>query len=133
MSQLEVGQRVVHKVFAPISRHTLALYCGASGDLNPMHVDIDFAKASGYDDVFSHGMLVMGYLGQAVTDAFAPTSLRSLKTRFASITQLGAQITCEGRVAEITEHKGERRARINLTATDEAGGLKLTGEAVVAL
>ena len=133
MSGPEVGQRVVHKVFAPISRHTLALYCGASGDLNPMHVDIDFAKASGYDDVFSHGMLVMGYLGQAVTDAFAPASLRSLKTRFASVTQLGARITCEGRIAELLDHDGERRARISLTATDETGSVKLSGEAVMAL
>ena len=27
-----VGDRVVHKEFPPITRHTLALYCGASGD-----------------------------------------------------------------------------------------------------
>lgn len=133
MSQPEIGQCVVRKVFAPISRHTLALYCGASGDLNPMHVDIDFAKASGYDDVFSHGMLVMAYLGQTVTDAFPPARLRSLKTRFAAITQLGAQVTCEGRVAELLEHDGERQARISLTATDEAGSVKLIGEAIVAL
>ncbi len=133
MNALEIGQRVLHKAYAPISRHTLALYCGASGDLNPMHVDSDFARAAGYADVFSHGMLVMAYLGQAVTDAFPPSRLRSFKTRFAAITQLGAQVTCEGRVAELLEHDGERRARISLTATDEAGSVKLNGEAVVAL
>ncbi len=36
-----------------------------------MHVDIDFAKAAGFPDVFSHGMLVMACLGQALTDAVA--------------------------------------------------------------
>ena len=55
-----VGDRIVHKTFPPITRHTLALYCGASGDHNPIHVDSDFAKAAGFPDVFSHGMLVDG-------------------------------------------------------------------------
>ena len=45
ISHPAVGERIVHKTFPPITRHTLALYCGASGDHNPMHVDIDFAKA----------------------------------------------------------------------------------------
>ena len=69
--------------FPPITRHTLALYCGASGDHNPMHVDIDFAKAAGFPDVFAHGMLVMACLGQALTDAVAPGRIRSFSTRFA--------------------------------------------------
>lgn len=128
-----VGDRIVHKTFPPITRHTLALYCGASGDHNPIHVDIDFAKAAGFTDVFSHGMLVMGYLGQALTDAVSPSRIRAFSTRFAAITQLGAQLTCEGHVAELLEHKGERRARLTLTTKDEKGEVKLAGEAVVAL
>ena len=70
--QLGVGDRIVHKEFPEITRHRLALYCGASGDHNPIHVDLDFAKKAGFPDVFSHGMLVMAYLGQALTDAVAP-------------------------------------------------------------
>ena len=76
-----VGERIVHKTFPPITRHTLALYCGASGDHNPIHVDIDFARAAGFPDVFSHGMLVMAYLGQALTDAVGPSRIRSFSTR----------------------------------------------------
>lgn len=128
-----VGDRIVHKTFPPISRHTLALYCGASGDHNPMHVDIDFAKAAGFPDVFSNGMLVMGYLGQALTDAVSSSRIRAFSTRFAAITQLGAQLTCEGHVTELLEEKGERRARLTLTTKDEKGEVKLAGEAIVAL
>ena len=128
-----VGDRIVHKTFPPITRHTLALYCGASGDHNPMHVDIDFAQASGFPDVFSHGMLVMGYLGQALTDAVAPGRIRSFSTRFAAITQLGAQLTCEGQVTELFEHNGERRAKLALTTKDQHGEVKLAGEAIIAL
>lgn len=128
-----VGERIVHKSFPPITRHTLALYCGASGDHNPMHVDIDFAKAAGFPDVFSHGMLVMGYLGQALTDAIPPNRIRSFSTRFASITQLGARLTCEGHVTELIEDNGEKQVRIALTTKDEAGEVKLAGEAIIAL
>ncbi|MGP9810544.1 MaoC family dehydratase [Rhodopseudomonas sp. NSM] len=128
-----VGDRVVRKQFPPISRHRLALYCGASGDHNPIHVDIDFAKASGFPDVFSHGMLVMGYLGQALSDAFSPDRIRAFSTRFAAITQVGAELTCEGTVAELFEAGGERRARLALTTKDQHGETKLAGEAIVAL
>jgi acyl dehydratase len=131
--QPAIGERIVHKVFPPITRHTLALYCGASGDHNPIHVDLDFARAAGYPDVFAHGMLVMGYLGQALTDAVPPPRLRAFSTRFVAITQLGARLTCEGHVAEFVEHHGEPCAKLALTTRDENGDVKLAGEAVIAL
>jgi acyl dehydratase len=132
-TSLKVGDRIIGKTFPPISRHTLALYCGASGDLNPIHVDSDYAKSAGFPDVFAHGMLIMGYLGQALTDAAPPDRLRSFSTRFVAITQLGAEIACEGTVAELLEADGERRARLALTAKDEKGEIKLAGEAIIAL
>jgi acyl dehydratase len=128
-----VGARIVHKEFPPITRHTLALYCGASGDHNPIHVDLDFAKKAGFPDVFSHGMLVMAYLGQALTDAVPPPRLRNFSTRFVAITQLGARLTCEGHVSELIDHNGERCAKLALTTKDENGEVKLSGEAVIAL
>ncbi|HWV96612.1 MAG TPA: MaoC family dehydratase [Xanthobacteraceae bacterium] len=127
-----VGDRVVHKTFPPITRHTLALYCGASGDHNPMHVDIDFARKAGFPDVFAHGMLVMAYLGQALTDAVSPRNIRAFSTRFAAITQLGARLTCEGHVSELIERDGEPCMKIALVAKDDAGEAKLLGEAIVA-
>jgi len=128
-----VGERIVHKAFPPITRHRLALYCGASGDHNPIHVDIDFAKQAGFPDVFSHGMLVMAYLGQALTDAVEPSRIRSFSTRFAAITQLGAKLICEGTVTELFEEKGEKRAKLALTTKDQNGEVKLAGEAIIAL
>ena len=128
-----IGERIVHKEFPPITRHRLALYCGASGDHNPIHVDLDFAKQAGFPDVFSHGMLVMAYLGQALTDAVPAGRLRSFSTRFVAITQLGAKLTCEGHVAELVDYNGERCAKLALTTKDQNGDVKLSGEAIVAL
>ena len=78
-------------------------------------------------------MLVMAYLGQALTDAVTPSAIRSFSTRFVAITQLGARLTCEGSVVELFEAEGEKRARLSLTAKDEKGEVKLAGEAVIAL
>ena len=133
VNQPAVGERIVQKEFPTITRHKLALYCGASGDHNPIHVDVDFARKAGFPDVFSHGMLAMAYLAQALTDAVAPSRIRSFSTRFAAITQLGAQLVCEGTVTELLEHKGERRAKIALITKDQNGEVKLIGEAIVAL
>jgi acyl dehydratase len=133
VNQPAVGERIVQKEFPTITRHKLALYCGASGDHNPIHVDVDFARQAGFPDVFSHGMLAMAYLGQALTDAVAPSRIRSFSTRFAAITQLGAQLVCEGTVTELLEHKGERRAKIALITKDQNGEVKLIGEAIIAL
>ncbi len=128
-----VGQKLANKSFAPISRHRLALYCGASGDHNPIHVDTDFATKAGFPDVFAHGMLVMGYLGQALTDAVSPDRIRAFSTRFAAITQVGARLSCEGEVMDVFTSDGEQRARIMLTMKDEKGDIKLAGEAIVAI
>jgi acyl dehydratase len=133
LDSAKVGDPVVDKTFPRITRSKLALYAGASGDHNPIHIDSDSARRAGFPDVFSHGMLVMGLLGQALTDAVRPDRLRSFSTRFVAITQLGATIRCEGTLAELFEAEGERRARLELTAKDENGDVKLAGEAIVAL
>ncbi len=127
------GAEIGRLTAGPITRHMLALYCGASGDHNPIHVDIDFAKAAGMPDVFAHGMLSMAFLGRLVTKLAPQTELRSFGARFTSITQLGSEITCTAKLVERFEEGGEKRARLELVAADQKGDVKLMGDAVVAL
>lgn len=117
----------------PITRTTLAYFCGASNDHNPMHVDSDFAKAAGMDDVFAHGMLDMAYVGQLLTQWVPQSALRTFEVKFGSIAHLGNVITCRGRVVEKMVVDGEQRVRVKLTAADQEGNVKLTGETVIAL
>jgi acyl dehydratase len=133
MNDLKVGDALPAFTTPPVSRLTLALYCGASGDHNPMHVDSDYAKAGGSPDVFAHGMLSMGYLGRLLTHWVPQRQLREYGVRFVAITQVGEAITCSGTVTEVFEQAGERRARLTLQTTNQHGQVKLTGDAVVAL
>ncbi len=132
-SQLKAGDALPAFTTPPVTRLTLALYCGASGDHNPMHVDIDYARAGGSPDVFAHGMLSMGYLGRLLTNWVPQQRIREYGVRFVAITQVGEAITCSGTVTELFEVNGERRARLTLQTTNQHGQVKLTGDAVVAL
>ena len=114
----------------PISRLTLALYCGASGDHNPIHVDSDFARAAGMDDVFAHGMLGMAYMACVVTGWVPQRAIRALNTRFVAITHVGDRITCSG---SVVEKLADRQVRVALTAQDQSGVVKLAGDAIVEL
>jgi len=133
MKELNVGEVLEPLNQEPISRKTLALFAGASGDHNPIHIDTDFAKSVGLDDVFAHGMLGMAYLGQLLTLFTEQKNLRSYSVRFSSITQVGAQLKCSGKVIEIFEENNERLLRLELSATDQNNDVKLSGDAVIAL
>ncbi|WP_232059189.1 MaoC/PaaZ C-terminal domain-containing protein [Kineobactrum salinum] len=119
--------------FGPVSRTTLALYAGASGDHNPVHIDIDFAKKAGLPDVFVQGMLSFGVLSRVATQWAGVDRLRGFGVRFASITQVHDAISCKGTITEVYEEAGERRARVEVVATAQDGRQTLRGEAVVAL
>ena len=127
---IEVGTVLPPLQAEPISRLTLALYCGASGDHNPIHVDIDFARAAGMDDVFAHGMLPTAYLARLVTAWVPQRALRSLKARFVAIAHVGDRLTCSATVAEKLPG---RLVRLELSVRDQSGIEKLAGEAVVEL
>jgi acyl dehydratase len=130
---IRVGDELPTFATAPISRSVLALYCGASGDHNPIHVDIDFARQAGMDDVFAHGMLSMAYLGRLLTNWAPQRALRSYGVRFVAITHVGDAVTCSGKVVEKFEQDGEKRIRIELETRNQTGDIKLKGEAVVTL
>jgi acyl dehydratase len=132
-NDIQVGDKIPALELPPISRLTLALYCGASGDHNPIHVDSDFAKSAGMPDVFAHGMLSMAWLGRALTQWVPQTAIRDYSVRFAAITQVHEKITCTGEVVEKFERDGERRVRLTLTTANADGQIKLAGDAVVAL
>ncbi len=130
---VKVGDTIPALTTEPITRTTLALYAGASGDHNPMHIDSDFAKRAGESDVFAHGMLSMAYLSRALLGYAPQSAVRSFGVRFASIVRVGEQVTCTGQVVEVFQANGETRAKLDLTATTSKGVVALKGEAVIAL
>ena len=130
---IAVGAELPSLELPPVTRTTLALFAGASGDHNPIHIDIDFAKKAGMPDVFAQGMLPMAYLGRLLSNWAPQQAIRSFGVRFGAMTQLCDRLTCSGKVVEKREQGGERLARLEIRVADQKGEVKLQGEALIAL
>ena len=130
---VQVGDPLPALELAAVDRTTLALFGGASGDHNPIHIDIDFARRAGMPDVFAHGMLGMAWVGRLLTRWAPQSRLRRFDVRFQGITHLGNAMRCSGRVVEKIERDGERCVRIEMQSTNQYGQTKIAGEAIVAL
>jgi acyl dehydratase len=110
-----------------ITRSTLALYAGASGDHNPVHIDTDACAAVGIPDVFAHGMLSMAYLGRLLTDWTPQGRIRSYGVRFSAITPVNVTPVCRGTVTTVEDGL----AHLDLTVSLSDGTVTLQGSAVV--
>ncbi|MGH8465239.1 MAG: MaoC/PaaZ C-terminal domain-containing protein [Pseudomonas sp.] len=130
---IQVGFELPSLTLPAVNRTTLALYAGASGDHNQVHIDLDFARKARQADVFAHGMLSVAYLGRLLTRWVAQAQIRSLSVRFTGITQLGHVPTCSATVIECFEVEGEPRVRLAIRCANQYDEDKLVGEAVVAL
>ena len=127
---VKVGDELPPVVKGPIQQIQLTRYAGASGDFNPIHQDAEFAKAAGMGDVFAHGMLSMGFVGQVVTDWAGPAAVRKLNVRFAAIVRLKDVITCKGRVLD---KSSANLVGVEIWAENQRGEKVVTGKATVSL
>jgi acyl dehydratase len=99
--QLAVGQElpVSERV---VTRADVEAYAQASGDLNPLHRDVEVAHASGFPGVVAHGMLTMGTLASSLGGWLGdPRALVRLKVQFRSPVFLGDRIESGGTVRSI--------------------------------
>lgn len=128
---VNVGDEIPKLVVGPVTRHDLALYCGASGDHNPIHTDSDFAKKAGLGDVIVHGMLQMAYLGRLLSDWVPQDQIREFTSRFTAMARPHDTITCTGKVTEKYEVDGEKLVKLELAAATDKGDTTLMGTAVV--
>ncbi|KAF1066514.1 MaoC family dehydratase [Variovorax sp.] len=130
---VQVGDELPPLQLPPVDRTTLALFAGASGDHNPIHIDTDMARRAGMPDVFAQGMLGMAWLGRLLTQWAPQSQLRRFDVRFQGLTHLGHAVRCTGRVVEKLERNGERCVRVEVSSTNQHGQVRIAGEALVAL
>lgn len=119
-----------------IDRAQLVRYAGASGDLNPLHWNEEFARSVGFPSVIAHGMFNMALVARVVGDWTGdPGVLRRLRVQFRKEVLPDETLVAKGRVAE--KREGDRTVRIELWAELERDGRTIqaikNGEAVVEL
>ena len=131
-SQVTVGTTLPRLATGRITRHRVARYAHGSGDLNPIHVDTDFARGqAGLPDVIVHGMYSMGMLARLLGSWAGPASVRWIDTRFAAMLPVLEGLDCEGVVEAVEPAPGGVLATVKLSALRSDGSVVSSGSALV--
>ena len=126
-----IGEFLPELKLEAVSRTNLALYAGASGDHNPLHIDTDYANEIGLPDVIAHGMLIMGYLGRILTNSFSQGQIIEYSVQFSSITNIGDELTCSAKVVKTSTNGKSKNLKLELNVTDQHDDLKLKGYSLI--
>jgi acyl dehydratase len=96
-------------------------YAGASGDFNPIHIDVDFAKQVGLPSNILHGLWTMALVARANVNAAGgdPRALKRLSVQFRGMGFPEQEITVTGSVKE------ERDGRTIVETQAEQGGKRI--------
>jgi 3-hydroxybutyryl-CoA dehydratase len=86
-----------------VTQEQINAYADASGDYNPLHIDPDFAAKTELGGTVAHGMLILAYLSEFMTQNFGETWINSgsLNARFKGAAYPGDTITVSGKVTGV--------------------------------
>lgn len=130
---LEVGTEGPTRVDDPYRVTDFVRYQGASGDMNPIHHDTEFAREAGFPGPFAVGMLGAGILATWATDWLGAANVRRFKVQWREQAWPGDVLTSAGRVVAVREEGGERFVDLEMAVTRQTGGVHLKGWATFAV
>ena len=130
------GDTIVGPSFA-VSRESIRLFCDASLDYNPLHLDDEFMKndfgKTNFGGIIMHGMNNFGLISRMVTDwAFAAGARqRRLDTRWVKPVRPGDTIQPSAIVK--AKHRTQKAGwvMLDVVVQNQAGEPVATGEAMV--
>ena len=114
-----------------ISESDIYTYAGLIGDINPLHVNEEYAKTTRFGGRIAHGMLTASFfstiVGMLIPGADAIYLGQTCK--FLLPVRIGDTITTTGQVTKIIKEK--RIAYMKTTVTNQKGEVVVEGEATV--
>ena len=125
----DIGTVVATLQPAPSTAEDLVLYAKASGDSNPLHLKLEFARKAGFDNLVVHGMLGMAHMGRLLTTHFPAATITSFSARFSAVILVGEQVCYQATLEEC----GPAFYRLALVATTAAGVVAIKGDAVIGI
>ena len=121
----------------PVSRESIRLFCDASLDYNPLHLDDDYMKGSfgktQFGGVIMHGMNNFGLISRMLTDWAYPAGAihRRLETRWLKPVRPGETIRPTGIVKSKQTTAKSRWVLIDVTVQNQDDEKVAIGEAMV--
>ena len=127
--QMEVGDS--DQFSKTVTDSDIYLFAGVSGDVNPAHIDEEYAKGTFFKTRIAHGILSAGFISAVIgTRLPGPGSVYMQQTlTFLAPVHIGDTITATATVIEKMEEK--KRVRLKTICTNQDGVKTLEGEALV--
>jgi len=127
--EITIGQRATYA--RTVEERDIQLFAVVSGDVNPLHLDADYAAGTRFGERIAHGMLTGAFISAALAlELPGPGAIfMEQSLRFRLPVKIGDSITVE---LEVTE-KNDRRQSVTLDcrAVNQDGKAVATGTAVV--
>ena len=125
-----MGYEIPETNIGPFNQNDLVKYAKASGDFNPIHLDKEYAKTMGLDDVIAHGMLIMANLGSNIANSNSVSFLKHFSVQFCSITRLEEELICRGEVSKIEKNNQKKIITLKLKVVNLVGEVKIVGKMI---
>jgi 3-hydroxybutyryl-CoA dehydratase len=122
-------------VVKQITQKDINRYAEASGDFNPIHIDESFAAKTPLGGTIAHGMLILAYVSEMMTEAFGESWVEGgkLSVRFKAPARPGDTITTSGKIDSIEHKEGVAYVNCSVESCNQKGETVITGGAVVKL
>lgn len=129
MAELKVGDSA--QFAKTVSEADVYLYAGVTGDLNPAHINEQYAEQTYFKTRIAHGMLTAGFVS-AVIGCHLPgpgSVYLSQELKFLAPVKIGDTITAQVEIIGLDAEKG--RATLSTECFNQNGEKVLTGTALV--
>jgi acyl dehydratase len=133
---LKTGDTIDGPSFA-VSRESIRLFCDASLDYNPLHLDDDYMKGNfgktNFGGIIMHGMNNFGLISRMLTDWAMPVGAihRRLETRWVKPVKPGDTIRPSGIIKAKQVTAKSRWVLIDVIVRNQRDEPVATGEAMV--
>jgi acyl dehydratase len=124
---LAIGEELPPFTDQPLTVTDFVRYQGASGDMNPIHHDTEFAQHSGFPTPFAVGMLQAGVLATYLTDRFGASAIRRFKVQWKEQAWPGDVLTYSAVVVGTRQEAGQSLVDLEASVTRQTGGVHLLG------
>ena len=88
-----------------VTSEMLLQFCQMTGDVNPLHTDVAFAKGKGYESNVAYGMLTASFLS-TLAGVYLPgerSLIHTVESKFTKPVYVGDTLTISGQVTECNE------------------------------
>ncbi len=126
---VDIGYKTTH--IKTITETDIVLFAAVSGDLNPVHVNEEYAKKTFFGGRIAHGVLAISLLSAAMAKLPGLVILMNHSSRFLKPVRIGDTITAIGEVTEVRKDKGI--VTLKNTCTNQKGEVVVEGETTVRL